>query len=57
MNVLTTEKPGKPQTIRLAFTRLAVVPAPPARPIAHPRSHTDTTTRCPACELRDYLEG
>jgi hypothetical protein len=55
MTVLTTEKPRR--SIRVALTRLALVPAPPARPIAHPPSHADARTRCPACELRDYLEG
>jgi hypothetical protein len=56
MTVLTTVKPSNPKTVRLALTRLAVVPAPPAQPIAHPFSHDEPRARCPACELREYLE-
>jgi hypothetical protein len=53
---LTTAKPSTTRSVRPAFAPV-VAPAPPARPIAHPLSHTDNRTRCPACELRDYLEG
>jgi hypothetical protein len=55
MPVLTTRKPSKTHSVRLAFARV-VAPAPPARPIAHPVSHADQRTRCPACDLREYLE-
>jgi hypothetical protein len=52
-----TEKSRKTRSARMALTRLMMHPAPPARPIAHPASHADKRTRCPACELREYLEG
>jgi hypothetical protein len=56
MTVLT-EKSRKTRSARMALTRLMMHPAPPARPIAHPVSHNDQRDRCPACELRQYLEG
>jgi hypothetical protein len=52
-----TEKSSKTRSARMALTRRMMHPAPPARPIAHPASHSDQRTRCPACELREYLEG
>ena len=56
MTVLTTVKPRNPKLVRLALSPLAVLPAPPARPIEHPFSHSEPQARCPACELREYLE-
>jgi hypothetical protein len=55
MTVLTTPKHSKTHSVRLAFAPV-MAPAPPARPIAHPASHADQRTRCPACDLREYLE-
>jgi hypothetical protein len=52
-----TEKSNKTRSARMALTRLIMHPSPPARPIAHPASHSDKRTRCPACDLREYLEG
>ncbi|HEY7107375.1 MAG TPA: hypothetical protein VH986_13285 [Acidimicrobiia bacterium] len=57
--------PGSPG-LRQAFRRLRLVPRPtepplpeaiPAAPVAHPFDHEIPGARCPACELRAYLEG
>jgi len=56
MTVFTTVKRRNPKLVRLARSPLAGRSAPPARPIAHPFSHSESGTRCPACELREYLE-
>jgi hypothetical protein len=63
MTVLTMLRPRNAQSTRnaqslsAAFRTRVRRKAPPARPIAHPFSHEDGRTRCPACELREYLEG
>jgi hypothetical protein len=63
MTVHTLTKRTGLLPIRRLFTRRALVKAPPARPIAHPFTHEEVrtpgtpVTRCPACELREYLEG
>ncbi len=62
MTTMTTTKPttrraSERRAVRFAVTRLGVVPASPAPPIAHPFSHSEGRARCPACELREYLEG
>jgi hypothetical protein len=58
MPTMTTTKPStrrlsERRTVRSAVNRLAVAPAPP---IAHPFSHNTDRARCPACDLREYLE-
>jgi hypothetical protein len=53
MTVVTTAAPLA--TRSFGFT--AELPVARARPIAHPFTHDPTTTRCPACELRQYLES
>ncbi|HXY94807.1 MAG TPA: hypothetical protein VEP49_20255 [Acidimicrobiia bacterium] len=55
MPTTTKAKPRLPRIPRPVRRTLA--PAPPARPIAHPFTHADNGTRCPACELREYLEA
>jgi hypothetical protein len=35
----------------------AVPSATPAVPVAHPFTHDEQPARCPACELRAYLDG
>jgi hypothetical protein len=62
MTMMTTEKPTirravERRAVRFTTARRAVVPASPAPPIAHPFSHSEGRTRCPACELREYLDG
>jgi hypothetical protein len=55
--------PGPSPSLRQAFRRLRLLPgpvapaAPPAAPVAHPFTHNEQQTRCPACELRAYLDG
>jgi hypothetical protein len=56
MTVLTMLRPRKTQPLSAMF-RERVLRKAPAPPIAHPFSHEDSRTRCPACELREYLEG
>jgi hypothetical protein len=62
MPTMTTTKPStrrlsERRTVRPPVDRLAIVPATPAAPIAHPFSHDSDRARCPACELREYLEA
>ena len=62
MTMMTTTKPttrraSERRAVRFAVTRASVVPATPAPPIAHPFSHSEERARCPACELREYLDG
>ena len=62
MTTMTTRKPttrraSEKRAVRFAVSRPAVVPAAPAPPIAHPFSHSEGRARCPACELREYLDG
>ena len=62
MPTMTTTKPStrrssERRTVRSPANRLAIAPAPPAPAIAHPFSHSTDRARCPACELREYLEG
>jgi hypothetical protein len=56
MPVLTTDKPSKTRSVRLAFARV-IAPAPRVRTVAHAPGPPEQPTRCPACELRDYLES
>jgi hypothetical protein len=56
-------------SLKQAFRRMRLVPspsapsvravpaAPPAAPVAHPFTHDEQPARCPACELRAYLDG
>jgi hypothetical protein len=53
MTVLTTTAPLAARSLALPVE----LPVAHARPIAHPFTHEPTTTRCPACELRQYLES
>ena len=53
MTVVATVAP--PTIPSFGFT--LELPVARARPIAHPFTHEPTTTRCPACELRQYLES
>ncbi len=46
-------------SLKQAFSRLRLVPtlsASPAPPVAHPFTHDTPPARCPACELRAYLD-
>jgi hypothetical protein len=52
-----TRRTSERRAVRFAATPLAIVPASPAAPIAHPFSHSEGRARCPACELREYLDG
>jgi len=61
---LTTSTRFASPSLRQAFSRLRLVPslprpaaAPPAAPVAHPFTHDSEPARCPACELRAYLDG
>ena len=53
----STRRRSERRTVRSPVDRVAVVPATPAAPIAHPFSHDSDRARCPACELREYLEA
>ena len=53
----TTRRASEKRAVRFAVTRPGVGAASPAPPIAHPFSHSDGRARCPACELREYLDG
>ncbi len=53
MTVVTTTAPFTTRS----FGVTVELPVARARPIAHPFTHEATTTRCPACELRQYLES
>jgi hypothetical protein len=62
MPTMTTTKPStrrlsEQRTVRSPVNHVAVVPASPAPPIAHPFTHDSDRARCPACELREYLEA
>jgi hypothetical protein len=62
MTTMTTTKPttrraSEKRAVRFAANPLSVEPASPAAPIAHPFSHGEGRARCPACELREYLDG
>jgi hypothetical protein len=62
MPTMTTTKPStrrlsERRTVRSPMNRQAIAPAPPSPGIAHPFSHSSDRARCPACELREYLEG
>jgi hypothetical protein len=56
MTVQTLPKPNKTPALRLASRRLALLPPSAGRPVAHPFTHDESRTRCPACELRAYLD-
>ena len=53
----STRRLSERRTVRSPVNRVAVVPATPAAPVAHPFSHDPDRARCPACELREYLEA
>jgi hypothetical protein len=53
MTVVTTNGPLTTRSFGITIE----LPVARARPIAHPFTHEPTTTRCPACELRQYLES
>jgi hypothetical protein len=63
MTIVTTKKPATTRattrhSVRFAPTRRPVVAVSPAPQVAHPFAHgDDDRTRCPACELRQYLDG
>jgi hypothetical protein len=58
MTVLTTVKPGEKRRFRRRSIQPTAPPLP-ARPVAHPFAHAEPSVpaRCPACELREYLEA
>jgi hypothetical protein len=68
-SALSTQSRLPSPSLERAFRRLRLVLAPaspsvagvpaasPAVPVAHPFSHDEPGARCPACELRAYLDG
>ena len=56
MTVLMMLPRRNSQPLSAASRERVLRKAPHAQPIAHPFSHEDGRTRCPACELREYLD-